>query len=94
MFFISLQIPGPMPDAFIRILNPKIAIFTKYEYWYHYFEELHKNNIPLYVISGIFRKEQVFFKWYGGLHRKILSKVSHFFVQDQNSSDLLNDNRI
>lgn len=74
---------------FIRILNPKMAIFTKYEYWYHYFEELHKNNIPLYVISGIFRKEQVFFKWYGGLHRKMLSKVSHFFVQNQNSSDLL-----
>ncbi len=78
-------------NAFIRILNPKIAIFTKYEYWYHYFEELHKNNIPLYVISGIFRKEQVFFKWYGGLHRKILSKVSHFFVQNQNSKNLLNE---
>jgi len=76
---------------FIRILNPVMAIFTKYEYWYHYFDELHKNNIPLYVISGIFRKEQVFFKWYGGLHRKMLSKVSHFFVQNQNSSDLLND---
>ncbi|HEY1062682.1 MAG TPA: glycosyltransferase N-terminal domain-containing protein [Daejeonella sp.] len=76
---------------FIRILNPVMAIFTKYEYWYHYFDELHKNNIPLYVISGIFRKEQVFFKWYGGLHRKMLSKVSHFFVQNQNSSNLLND---
>ncbi|MCF8452333.1 MAG: 3-deoxy-D-manno-octulosonic acid transferase [Pedobacter sp.] len=76
---------------FIRILNPVMAIFTKYEYWYHYFDELHKNNIPLYVISGIFRKEQVFFKWYGGLHRKMLSKVSHFFVQNQNSSDLLNE---
>ena len=76
---------------FIRLLNPTIAIFTKYEYWYHYFEELSKNNIPLYVISGRFRKEQIFFKWYGGLHRKILSKVSHFFVQNQISSDLLKD---
>jgi 3-deoxy-D-manno-octulosonic-acid transferase len=76
---------------FIRLINPKIAIFTKYEYWYHYFEELSKNNIPLYVISGRFRKEQIFFKWYGSLHRKILSNVSHFFVQNQISSDLLND---
>jgi 3-deoxy-D-manno-octulosonic-acid transferase len=76
---------------FIRLINPTIAIFTKYEYWYHYFEELSKNNIPLYVISGRFRKEQIFFKWYGGLHRKILSKVSHFFVQNQISSDLLKD---
>jgi len=74
---------------FIRLINPKIAIFTKYEYWYHYFEELSKNNIPLYVISGRFTKEQIFFKWYGGLHRKILRKVSHFFVQNQKSSDLL-----
>ena len=78
-------------QRFIKLLNPDLAVFTKYEYWYHYFDELNKNNIPLYVISGIFRKEQVFFKWYGGLHRKMLSKVSHFFVQNQNSSDLLND---
>jgi 3-deoxy-D-manno-octulosonic-acid transferase len=76
---------------FIRLINPKIAIFTKYEYWYHYFEELSKKNIPLYVISGRFRKEQIFFKWYGGLHRQILSNVSHFFVQNKISSDLLND---
>lgn len=75
---------------FVRILNPKVAIFTKYEYWYHYFEELHKNNIPLYVISGIFRQEQVFFKWYGSLHRKMLSMVSYFFVQNEQSKDLLN----
>jgi 3-deoxy-D-manno-octulosonic-acid transferase len=76
---------------FIRLINPVMAVFTKYEYWYHYFEELSKNNIPLYVISGRFRKEQIFFKWYGGLHRKILSKVSHFFVQNQFSSELLKD---
>ncbi|MDP3469165.1 MAG: glycosyltransferase N-terminal domain-containing protein [Daejeonella sp.] len=74
---------------FIRLLNPEMAIFTKYDYWYHYFEELHKNNIPLYVISGIFRKEQVFFKWYGGLHRKMLKWVSHIFVQDECSRELL-----
>jgi 3-deoxy-D-manno-octulosonic-acid transferase len=74
---------------FIRLLNPSKAIFTKYEYWYHYFDELHKNNIPLFVISGIFRKEQAFFKWYGSLHRKMLSMVSHFFVQNENSRVLL-----
>lgn len=79
---------------FIRILNPGMAIFTKYEYWYHYFEELHKNNIPLYVISGIFRKEQVFFKWYGSLHRQMLKWVSHIFVQDESSLDLLENIRV
>src|SRR5471030_872875 len=62
--------------TFIETINPAIAIFTKYEYWYHFFNELHKREIPLYVISGIFRPDQVFFKWYGSLHRKILSFVS------------------
>jgi 3-deoxy-D-manno-octulosonic-acid transferase len=74
---------------FIEAINPSIAIFTKYEYWYHYFSELHERSIPLYVISGIFRPKQVFFKWYGGLHRNILSFVTRFFVQDEQSVELL-----
>lgn len=75
--------------AFIETINPVIAVFTKYEYWYHYFDELHKKNIPLYLISGIFRPNQVFFKWYGGLHRKMLGFVTRFFVQDGDSNNLL-----
>nr|WP_295650564.1 glycosyltransferase N-terminal domain-containing protein [uncultured Mucilaginibacter sp.] len=74
---------------FIQTINPEIAIFTKYEYWYHYFDELHKRDIPLYVISGIFRPGQVFFKWYGGLHRRMLGFVTRFFVQDEASQTLL-----
>jgi 3-deoxy-D-manno-octulosonic-acid transferase len=74
---------------FVSLLNPKIAVFTKYEYWYHYFEALHENKTPLYVISGIFRKEQAFFKWYGGLHRKMLQRVSYLFVQNEESKHLL-----
>ncbi len=79
---------------FIRLINPSAAIFTKYEYWYHYFEELRKNNIPLYVISGIFRKEQPFFKWYGSLHRQMLKWVNHIFVQNESSKQLLNKIRV
>ena len=76
-------------SKFIDLINPEIAIFTKYEFWYHYFEQLHKRNIPLYLISGIFRTGQPFFKWYGSLNRKILSFVDHFFVQDEGSKELL-----
>jgi 3-deoxy-D-manno-octulosonic-acid transferase len=75
---------------FIAAINPTMAIFTKYEYWYHFFNELNQRNIPLYIISGIFRPGQVFFKWYGSLHRKMLTYVSHFFVQDEQSKLLLN----
>ena len=74
---------------FIDALQPKMAIFTKYEYWYHFFNETHRRNIPLYIVSSIFRPGQVFFKWYGSLHREMLGFVSHFFVQDEGSKILL-----
>lgn len=74
---------------FIESIDPELAVFTKYEYWYHYFNELNKKRVPLYIISSIFRKDQVFFKWYGSLHRKMLKMVTHFFVQDDNSKQLL-----
>jgi 3-deoxy-D-manno-octulosonic-acid transferase len=74
---------------FINTIKPAAVIFTKYEYWYHYFNELHKQQIPLYVISAIFRPKQIFFKWYGSLHRNMLTKVIRFFVQDEASQKLL-----
>jgi 3-deoxy-D-manno-octulosonic-acid transferase len=74
---------------FIAAINPVVAVFTKYEYWYHFFNELHKRDIPLYIISGIFRQNQVFFQWYGGLHRRMLRFVTRLFVQDEDSKLLL-----
>ncbi|MBK0382157.1 3-deoxy-D-manno-octulosonic acid transferase [Pedobacter sp. SD-b] len=74
---------------FIKIFNPEMAFFNKYEYWNHFFLELKKQEIPLYVTSSIFRKEQLFFKPYGGFYRKILECVTHFFVQNQTSAGLL-----
>ena len=76
---------------FIDAIKPDMAVFTKYEYWYHYFKELNRRDIPLYIVSGIFRPGQVFFKWYGGLHRKMLSFVTHFFLQDESSKQLLSE---
>lgn len=73
----------------IRLIQPKVVIFTKYEFWYHYFKTLQDQQIPLLLISGIFRPDQIFFKRYGALQRKILSFVSHFFVQNQQSVSLL-----
>lgn len=74
---------------FITIFKPEIAFFNKYEYWYFYFKELNQRQIPLYVTSAIFRPDQIFFKWYGGFNRKILSYVTHFFIQDAKSGELL-----
>ncbi|VTQ06863.1 3-deoxy-D-manno-octulosonic-acid transferase [Sphingobacterium daejeonense] len=74
---------------FLDILNPKFAVFTKYEYWYHYFNELNKRNIRLLMISAIFREDQIFFKQYGGFFRSILKKVSYFFTQNNESVNML-----
>lgn len=74
---------------FIDAINPQLAVFTKYEYWYHFFTELDRREIPLYIVSGIFRPGQVFFKWHGGLHRRMLKAVNYFFVQDERSVELL-----
>ncbi len=74
---------------FIAIVNPELAFFIKYEYWPNYLNELKKKNIPTYLISGIFRKNQLFFKWYGGFYRKALDAFHHFFVQNSSSKELL-----
>jgi len=88
VFYLPLDTKDNAAE-FIRLINPEIAVFTKYEFWYYYFKTLHQQQIPLLLISGIFRPDQVFFKWYGGFYRRILSYVSHFFVQNQESADLL-----
>ena len=74
---------------FIADINPEMAIFTKYEFWHFYFKELKDQGIPLYIISGIFRENQAFFKWYGGFYRNILKSVTYFFVQNEESKNLL-----
>jgi 3-deoxy-D-manno-octulosonic-acid transferase len=76
-------------NRFIGIVKPVLAIFVKYEFWYHYFSRLHASNIPILSISAIFRKDQLFFKSHGGFYRSILRKVSHFFVQNELSVSLL-----
>lgn len=75
--------------AFIRIIDPKMVFFIKYEFWYHYLNQLRKQEIPTYIFSTIFRKNQMFFKPYGGLYRKILKAFTHFFVQNEESIKLL-----
>jgi 3-deoxy-D-manno-octulosonic-acid transferase len=78
-------------ERFINLVNPKLAVFTKYEFWHHYFQTLKAKNIPLFLISGIFRPDQLFFKSYGGFYRNMLKAVTHFFVQNEESIQLLKE---
>nr|WP_321453609.1 glycosyltransferase N-terminal domain-containing protein [uncultured Carboxylicivirga sp.] len=74
---------------FIEALHPEKAFFIKYEFWYHYLNELKKKSIPVYGVSMIFREQQSFFKWYGGWFKKMLGCFTKFYVQDEISGKLL-----
>lgn len=76
-------------NKFLDTVNPSYAIFIKYEFWMNYIVGLKRRKIPTYIVSAIFRPNQVFFKWYGVWYRKVLHCFTHLFVQNQVSLDLL-----
>jgi 3-deoxy-D-manno-octulosonic-acid transferase len=88
VFYLPIDSPKNA-KKFVDIVNPKLVFFVKYEFWFNYLNELNRKNIPLYLVSGIFRKEQHFFKWYGGWFKEQLLCFTAFFLQDQSSFELL-----
>jgi 3-deoxy-D-manno-octulosonic-acid transferase len=74
---------------FVELVHPEMVFFIKYEYWPNYLNELKKRNIKTYLISGILRENQAFFKWYGGFYRNALKTFDYFFVQNESSKNLL-----
>lgn len=74
---------------FIKTINPELVFFIKYEYWPNYLNELKKLQIKTYLISGIFRENQAFFKWYGGFYKNALKTFEYFFVQNDSSKNLI-----
>jgi 3-deoxy-D-manno-octulosonic-acid transferase len=74
---------------FLNIVQPRMAFFIKYEFWPNYLFVLKKRAIPTYLISGIFRPDQLFFKSYAPFYRKMLDTFTHIFVQNQASIELL-----
>jgi len=76
---------------FVKMVNPEKVFFIKYDFWHFFLSEIKKRNIPAYLISGIFREKQIFFRkspW-GKWYRKILNNFEHFFVQDMKSAKIL-----
>jgi len=74
---------------FVKLVHPEMVFFIKYEYWPNYLNELKNQNTKTYLISGILRKNQAFFKWYGGFYRNALKTFEFFFVQNESSKKLL-----
>jgi len=88
IFYLPMDSPSNAKQ-FLSIVNPSLVVFVKYEFWYYYLEETRKRKIPLLLISGVFRSNQPFFKWYGNFHKKMLQCFTHFFVQNDDSASLL-----
>jgi len=85
-----LPMDGPRnAKRFIELVNPSLVIFVKYEFWYYYLKKINYRNIPLLLISALFRKDMSFFKWYGSLQKKMLSRFDHLFVQNAESKKLI-----
>lgn len=76
-------------QRFLKLVHPEMVFFIKYEYWPNYLNELKKANVKTYLISGIFRENQAFFKWYGGFYRNALKTFEFFFVQNESSKKLI-----
>jgi len=76
-------------DKMIDVIQPDLVLWVKYEFWFYYLTGFNKRNIPVIMVSGIFRSSQPFFKWYGGLWRQMLKSFHYFFVQNETSKELL-----
>jgi 3-deoxy-D-manno-octulosonic-acid transferase len=86
--YLPADIPGNA-RRFVERLQPSYVIFIKYEFWNNYISALNKRKIPVYLVSGIFRKKQMFFRWYGTFFRDLLKMFTHIFVQNTESFELL-----
>jgi 3-deoxy-D-manno-octulosonic-acid transferase len=88
IFYLPLDSPRNA-RSFVDLVRPDIVLWVKYDYWYYFLVELKKRKIPTLLISGIFRPDQPFFRWYGRLHRYMLECFTHLFVQTEVSRLLL-----
>lgn len=88
VFYLPLDTPKNVKQ-FLDIVKPETVFFVKYEFWFNYINEIYSRMIPLYLVSGIFREKQHFFKWYGQWFRNHLPMFKHIYVQDKNSAKLL-----
>ena len=87
-----LPMDGPRnAKRFLEIVHPSLVIFVKYEFWYYYLKKIKYRDIPLLLISALFRKDMSFFQWYGRLQRKMLSRFDQLFVQTNESKRLVDE---
>lgn len=86
--YLPFDLPNNV-NRFLDLVKPSVAIFIKYEFWGNYLRELRRRQIPTYIVSAIFRPDQIFFRPYGELFRRMLRTYAHLYVQNEQSRELL-----
>ena len=86
--YLPFDTPGNA-RRFVEMVHPKMAFFIKYEFWKNYLCQLKRHHIPAYSVASIFRPNQIFFRSYGRHYAKVLDCFARFFVQNEQSYDLL-----
>lgn len=81
-------------ERFLKAIQPKLVLFSKYDFWYHHLKSVKKYQVPLLIFSASFHKDQAFFKWYGTFYKRVLYFFDWIFVQDKSSRDLLLENNV
>ena len=90
VFYLPIDTPNNAKQ-FVELIKPKAVFFIKYEFWFNYLLELKKHEIPTYLVSGIFRENHYFFKFYGAWFRKQLKCFTHFYLQSEQSKQMLKE---
>lgn len=88
VMYMPLDTPKNAKD-FVTIATPFISVFVKYEFWLNHLENLKISGSKVILINGLFRKEQPFFKWWGGMFREALKNYTHIFLQNKSSQKLI-----
>lgn len=88
IFYLPLDTPRNA-RRLLDLIHPEIAIFVKYEFWLNLLSQLRRRRIRTYVVSAIFRRKSVFFRFYGGMWRTALETFDVMFVQNEESKKLL-----
>ncbi|MBK9734040.1 MAG: hypothetical protein IPO92_03345 [Saprospiraceae bacterium] len=87
-----IYLPSDLPrhnKKLISMIQPSMVIFVKYEFWWNLIDELLKQNIKIYLISGVFRGDDYFLKSFFKPFLALLGQYQKIFVQDELSAEIL-----
>lgn len=86
--YLPLDTPNNA-NNFVSHFKPIWVFFVKYEFWLNYIDACKSNRVSIYGLSAVFQSNQRFFKWYAGRFRNMIGKFEHFFLQNEESAEVL-----